>query len=378
MRPEEIAALGELAGELAAGTTERVREIHAGISRRIFRLLGPPAAPVRIVHDGIAGLAYASTRESTRAAAVAGALAASAMQSGDAPALDSGPLGRRLLGALNGAVGDRLERRGSPLALRMSVHNRGRSATPRLAVFVHGLGQTDDAWLAGDDRHVPYGYRLEAELGYTPLYIRYNTGRHVSENGRELAERLEAVVADWPVDVHEVALFGHAMGGLVARAACHYGAGRLWIRHVRHVAMLGTPHGGAPLEKVVAAAGGRLARLPETRPVAKALEQRSAGIKDLRYGYMVDEDWAGGSHGAPPREIPFLAGARHYFISSGDLWVTRGSAWARRPREPVQFPAEHYAHIDGVSHFGLLNHPAVYAQIHWWLCRQRALPAPGA
>jgi pimeloyl-ACP methyl ester carboxylesterase len=372
MRPSEIAALGELAGELIAGTTERVREIHGGISGRIFRLIGPAARPVRIVHDGIAGLAYGGTREATRAALTVGALTAGATRPADGPALEESAAGRRLLGALNGVVGDRLESKGSALALRMTIHTRGQSMTPRLAVFVHGLGQTEDAWLARSDEHVPYGHRLEAELGYTPLYVRYNTGRHVSENGRELARQLEEVVAEWPVEVHEIALFGHAMGGLVARAACHYGAGCAWTRHVRHVVMLGAPHGGAPLEQLTAAAGGVLARLPETRPLAKAIEQRSAGIKDLGHGYVVDEDWREGA----PHEVPFLAGAKHYFVSAGELFVTRGSAWGRRGREPVRFPAEHYAHIDGVSHFGLLNHPAVYAQIHWWMCSRRALPAP--
>jgi hypothetical protein len=138
--------------------------------------------------------------------------------------------------------------------------------------------------------------------------------------------------------------------------------------------MLGAPHAGAPLEQLTATTGRLLARLPETRPVAKAIEQRSAGIKDLRHGYVVDEDWREDS----PHEVPFLEGAKHCFVSAGDVFVTRGSAWARRRREPVRFPAEHYAHVDGVSHFGLLNHPAVYAQIHWWLCSRRALPAPRA
>src|SRR5881397_119965 len=134
----------------------------------------------------------------------------------------------------------------------MTIRARGCSMNPRLAVFVHGLGQTDEAWFARPERHVPYGYRLEAELGYTPLYIRYNTGRHISENGRELAGLLDAVVGDWPVEVHEIALFGHAMGGLVARAACHYGSARGWTRHVRQVFMLGAPHAGAPLEQLTA------------------------------------------------------------------------------------------------------------------------------
>ena len=39
---------------------------------------------------------------------------------------------------------------------------------------------------------------MEIELGYTPLYVRYNSGRHISENGRDLAEQLERLVAAWP------------------------------------------------------------------------------------------------------------------------------------------------------------------------------------
>jgi hypothetical protein len=380
MRPEEVAASGELAAEVAAGTTNRLREVHAGVSGRIFKLVGPSALPIRILHDGIAGLVYAGAREATRATITAGALAAKLRRPADAPSLEDSPGGRRLLAAVNAAVGDRLERRSSPLALRMTVHNLGQSWEPKLAVFVHGLGQTEEAWLQRADRHVPYGFRLQTEIGYTPLYLRYNTGRHISENGRSLAELLEQVVAGWPVRVHEIALVGHAMGGLVARAACHYGAARAWARHVRHVVMLGAPHAGAPLEQLTGAAGALLERLPETRAVAHAIEQRSAGIKDLRYGSVVDEDWADGHTPARPREVPFLAGAQHYFVSAGALGtnlllVTPASAWGQRERERVRFPADHYAHIQGASHFDLLNHPTVYAQMHWWLCSRLALPA---
>ncbi len=370
MRPEEIAALGGLASDLVAGTTERVKEFHAGISRRVFGLLGPPALPVRTVHDAIAGLAYTGTRGATKAALTAAALTASAAVPADVPSLAESAGGRRLLGALNGAVGDRLERAGSPLALPMSLLSAGPVAGPRLAVFIHGLGQTEEAWLRHAERHVPYGRRLEVELGYTPVYVRYNTGRHISENGRELALLLEREVAG---DVREIALIGHAMGGLVARAACHYGAGSAWTRQVRHVVMLGAPHNGAALEQAAASAGALLGRLPETRAMATAIEQRSAGIKDLRRGYVVDEDWREDS----PHRIPFLTGARHYFVSADwNLMVTRGSAWDRREREPPRFPAEHYAEVAGARHYDLLNHPGVYAQLHWWLCSRRALPAP--
>ena len=113
--------------------------------------------------------------------------------------------------------------------------------------------------------------------------------------------------------------------------------------------------------------------------MAAAIEQRSAGIKDLRRGYIVEEDWREGSPVA--REVPFLAGAKHYFISAGlgataNLLVTRASAWGRRRREPIRFPADHYAQVAGAGHFDLLNHPAVYAQIQRWLSSRVALPAP--
>jgi PGAP1-like protein len=370
MRPDEVAAMGGLVSELVAGTTERVQEIHSGVSRRVFGLLGPAALPVRAVHDAIAGLAYTGTREATEAAITAAALTASAAAPGDAPSLLESATGRRMLGALNGAVGDRLERARNPLAVPMSLHCAARVRGPRLAVFIHGLGQTEEAWLRHAERQVPYGARLEAEFGYTPVYVRYNTGRHISENGRDLASLLER---EAPGEVREIALVGHAMGGLVARAACHYGAGSAWARQVRHVVMLGAPHSGAPLEQAAASAGALLGKLPETRAVAKAIEQRSAGIKDLRRGYVVDEDWREDS----THDVPYLPGARHYFVSADlNLAVTRGSAWARRAREPVRFPAEHYVEVAGTRHYDLLNHPAVYAQLRWWLCGRRALPAP--
>src|SRR5215213_7570954 len=63
-------------------------------------------------------------------------------------------------------------------------------ATSRLAVFVHGLGETGAAWGWRGKR--TYGERLQDELSFTPLFVRYNTGRHVSENGRELARLLDA------------------------------------------------------------------------------------------------------------------------------------------------------------------------------------------
>jgi pimeloyl-ACP methyl ester carboxylesterase len=409
MQREEITALGDLASEAAAGATRQIHEMHTGIARRVWHRVGPAALPVKLAHDRIARSAYSAASELTRAVVRAGAQAASAVQPPDSPSMQDSHVGRAVVSALNGVFGDTLERSGNRLALRMSLRRGGRDlelttpalarayphAKPRLAVFVHGLCETDEAWKIAAGRHVPYGYRMEVELGYSPLYLRYNTGRHISENGREFADMLERLVAAWPVPVDEVVLIGHSMGGLVSRSAAHYGAESNCVAKVHHVFTLGTPHRGAPLEQATNAATAALARLPETRPLAKALNIRSSGIKDLRYGYLVDECWMDQDCDAYLRntssEIPFLPTARHYFICAtlsreadapagriiGDLLVLRPSAWAQEAKtKRLQFPIEHYYHVGGANHFDLLNHPAIYAQIRRCLSSQRALPAP--
>jgi len=131
------------------------------------------------------------------------------------------------------------------------------------------------------------------ELAFTPLYVRYNTGLHISANGRALAQLLGDVVAAWPTGVEEIVLVGHSMGGLVARSACHYAEvdGHRWTDSVRHVFCLGSPHLGADLEKGTNAVAWAFGRLPETRAFSTILNARSVGIKDLRYGSCAEEDW---------------------------------------------------------------------------------------
>lgn len=200
MRPEEVSAVGELAGDAVAGLTSHIRDMHSGIAERVFSAVGAAAEPVRVAHDGIAGGVYEGARLLTGGLIRAAGRAISVTRPDDAPSIERSARGRIALGALNRAFGDGLHARGNELALRMTLRRDGRDlvithegladvfpgATPRLAVFVHGLCETDDAWRLGADRHVPYGPRLHAELGYSPLYLRYNTGRHVSENGRQL------------------------------------------------------------------------------------------------------------------------------------------------------------------------------------------------
>ncbi|MEA2412268.1 MAG: hypothetical protein QOC77_2829 [Thermoleophilaceae bacterium] len=377
MRSTEVRAAGELAGSAVGGTALFIREAHSGIASRPFDLLGPLAAPVRVVHDRVSNAAY----RAVAAALAAGPKALVKLTPGNGiPAADT-LRGSMALGALNGAIGDRLAQDGNPLALEMSFRGRPEPATPRLAVFVHGLCETDEAWRLGPAQ--PYGARLRDELGYTPLYLRYNSGLRISANGRRLAELLDDVVREWPVPVEQIAFVGHSMGGLVARSACHHGG--TWASSVRHVFCLGSPHLGAPLEKGAHALGYALNRLPETRPVAKLVNGRSVGIKDLRFGSCAEEDLA---------DVPFLECATYYFVGAtlsknkrsviGDLLVQFPSASGQGRKRRVPFEIDNGMHLPSATHFHLLNHPAVADQLLRWLAAgggcavpdSRTLPPP--
>ncbi len=173
-----------------------------------------------------------------------------------------------------------------------------------------------------------YGERLERELGATPVYVRFNTGRHISENGRSLPELLGALVDRWPVEVDEVALVGHSMGGLVARSACHRAAeeGMPWVDRLRHTVTLGTPHMGAPMAQGVHKLAHALDRLPETRMFAGFLKRRSSGIRDLRYGSLVDEDW----RDRDPDELRAAAHRRGAAAAQRDALLRRRDDHPRR------------------------------------------------
>jgi pimeloyl-ACP methyl ester carboxylesterase len=404
-RSQEIRAAGRLVAAGFVAVVDTVRDVHRAVADRWFTVLGPAALPVRVLHDGITSGVYRVVRAGHAAIpAAAGAVAAGAAI-GDERPLSANPPAALALAVLNGVWGDTLRQRHPELALAMTVRADGAdvpltpgglaraypAATARIAVFVHGLCETEQYWSLSSQRHhgsehSTHGSRLHHDLGYTPVYLRYNTGLHISENGEQLARLLDDLVAGWPVPVEEVVLIGHSMGGLVVRSACRHGApvGREWARLVRHVFCLGTPHLGAPLEKGANVGAWLLARFAETQPLSRLANLRSAGIKDLRFGSVAEEDW----HDVDPDEllrdrctdVAFLPHVTCYFIATtvtaehdhpfgrvvGDLCVRFPSA-SGQGRRRIPFTLGHGRHVGGLHHFDLLNHPAVYRQIHTWL-----------
>jgi pimeloyl-ACP methyl ester carboxylesterase len=406
MQRAELQAAGQLAGDAIGGFGGLIADMHEAVAGRVFRALGPMGAPVRVVHDGVSGEIHRGVRAGLRALPRGGAQLAALNAGPDTLALGDTPRGGVALAVLNGAIGDALAEADSTLALGMTVRRDGGDvgldadelaltfpeATPRVAVFVHGLIESEDAWvrppLSGRRPPRPsYGALLRDDLAYTPVYVRYNTGRHISDSGRALSELLEALVASWPVDVQELALVGHSMGGLVARSATHLGEldGCGWVVPLRHVVCLGSPHMGAPLEKAANVAGWTLGRLTETRPFAKVVNGRSVGIKDLRFGSCAEADWcdcdADDLLTDRCNDVPFVDHAAYYFIGAtlfrderhpvghvlGDLLVRLPSASGRGRRRAIPFEVDRGRHLPGLNHFDLLNHPQVYDQLRDWL-----------
>jgi hypothetical protein len=293
-----------------------------------------------------------------------------------------------VLSALNGVVGDHLAATGNPLAIptRLLVDGRDAASAPlppngRVLVLVHGLCLGAGQWRRGGHDH---GAALARDLGLAPVYLHYNTGRHVSTNGREFALALEALVARWPVPVEELTVVAHSMGGLVTRSACHAGAahGHRWLRVLRRVACLGTPHHGAPLERGGHLASRWLGSVPYAAAYARLGRIRSAGVTDLRHGHVLDADWAGADRfdGDADRRTPVPLPADvtwHMFAAAvgedggvlppalGDGLVPVASAFGDHPDPAFALgvPAERRWLGRGMHHFDLLSRPEVYAAL---------------
>ncbi len=354
MDARDVCAIGDALAEGLDGTSRKVEEINHAVARRSFAVAGPARGVPQAIYDRVTPRVYSTLRAVGPAAIRSGALGIGSAIDPEAQRIGAAGRGKALVSAVNGLMGDALARRRNGLALPMTLRCDGVEVRPteaglaaafpevtdRIALFVHGFGESDDSWRWYSQAHwgapgLSYGELLARELGYVPLYLHYNSGRPLGSNATELSALLEDLTTHWPGWLGEIVLVGHSAGAAVAHGAMRHGSlvGANWVSRATHLFSLGTPRQAQIAELVAQRASRMLERLPETRPLSDLLETRSAGLKDLGAEYV---------DGAVPEHVDVVS-------------VTSDAT--------------------GVGHFKLLNHPAVYRKIKARL-NVRTAPVP--
>ena len=294
--------------KLATQATVNVTKIAEGVTQSVWSTLGAPSGKSANETRGITGLVYKSIQG---VAQFIGKGTESLLTSFQ-PLLDkidqepkeSAPR-EAVLAALNGVMGDRLVESDNPLATPMTLRYQNQSLnweampdkallTGKVLIVIHGLCMNDLQWtVQHEGESFNHAEILAKKLGYTPVYVRYNTGLHTSQNGQALSNQLELLSALWPIPLEEITVLVHSMGGLVTRSAVHAAQHnqRQWVKKLKNIVFLGTPHHGAPLEKAGNWIDVLLGATPFSAPFKKLAELRSSGITDLRFGYVLDSDW---------------------------------------------------------------------------------------
>ena len=395
IRAADLRAYSRLAIEATIAVTDLLENMHHNISRLPGVFGEATEEPAR----GITGLVYRSIRGVTRKVGhgVDSILSVVAPQS----LPDDVSTQREVLVAvLNGVVGDYLLATDNPLQVRMQFRREGKALklTPaalagsipgvsgKIVVLAHGLCMSDLQWQRRGHNH---GEALAAEAGFTPVYLHYNSGLHISTNGHEFSEKLEQLIRAWPVPVEQLVIIGYSMGGLLARSACEDArrTGKSWIRHLRDLVFIGTPHDGSPLERT----GNRLDALLGASPYTVALSRlgkvRSAGITDLRHANLDDADWHDHDRFKSRRvrreAVPLPEGVRCYAIAgsvarrpnglserlAGDGLVPLFSALGshRSPKRNLGLPESRRWIAYKTNHLDLLASADAYARISAWL-----------
>lgn len=400
MRASDLRAAALLATE----ATHAIASMAEGVHQSVWRTLGAPSGATTAQARGITGLVYQSIQGITgligRSLNSALIRLEPLLQRLEGQGAES-PERTAVIAALNGVMGDRLQARGNPLALPMTLSykelitqsEQGLEAffvPKKLLIVIHGLCMNEAQWTTQHSSGTSNPAETLAQtLGYTPVYLRYNSGLHVSQNGRLLAQRLEELVNRWPSAVQELSALTHSMGGLVMRSALYYAQedGLSWPKMLKNMVFLGTPHHGAPLERAGNWLDVLLGSTPYSRPFAKLGQLRSAGVTDLRYGHLLDVDWQG--HDRFRRKpdsrqpVPLPENIACFTVAAtnaaqrgslpdrllGDGLVPLPSALGQHadPARCLNFAPENQLILYRTHHLQLLSSPEVTRQLLQWL-----------
>jgi hypothetical protein len=392
----ELQGLSRLTIEAVVSISEIVEKVHKNISN-IAKI---PGTQNKQRAGGITGFVHKNIRGITefvgnKIDAPLAAISAALEKEKSLPAKET------LRSVLNGVLGDHLQKRANPLAIQMNFRRAGKcleaatiardiqQSNGKLLIMVHGLCMNDLQWQ--NDTHDSAG-ALAADLGMTPVYLHYNSGKHISDNGENFAQLLENLVSEltalYPHPL-ELTFLCHSMGGLISRSAVQHATSTKmnWPKHLKRMVFLGSPHHGAPLAKTGNWLDLILGVHPISAPFVRLIQIRSAGITDLRHGNVRESDWQPrgrfefSSDKRTP--LPLPKKVQCYAIASstgnlsnkvndeivGDGLVPVDSALGKHSdkRFTLQFPSAHQWVGRNINHIQLLNHPEVYQVLRNWL-----------
>jgi pimeloyl-ACP methyl ester carboxylesterase len=393
----KLQGVSRLITDATIGVTDLVESMHNRIVHPPFL----PSTPIQHLITNIAGITYKTIRWSTRliGGGVDSALGLFASVSDKIETTDE----REAISAvLNGVIGDYLEKTENPLEIVMQLRYQAKAIpldtesldktyptiNGKILLMVHGSCMNDIQWTRKEHNH---GTALAKEFDKTPIYLHYNSGRHISTNGQDLNELLEKLILHWPVPIEELIIIAHSMGGLVTRSALHYGQKQQnsWTKHLKKIIFLGTPHHGASMEQAGNYLDVVLEAVPYARPFARLGKIRSAGVTDLRYGSLLDEDWQNidrfkmlgdqRQNVSLPKKIECysIAGVNGKEIKSGstklkllgDNMVGIKSALGQHkdPAKHLNFKKANTWIVYENNHLDLLSNPKVYNKIKKWM-----------
>ena len=437
LRASDARAIAQLATQATTG----VVNIAEGVHQSVWQTLGARGGKAPGQTGGLTGLVYQRVRGVTQLVGKSlDALLARlqpVFEAADRAAPET-PQREAVLAALNGVLGDRLAESHSPLATGMTLRHGGAAldwqalplglqATSKVLVLIHGLCMNDLQWQTRPSisnessnetqQEASHGAALASALGYTPVYVRYNTGLHTSKNGAEFSDLLEQLVAHWPTPVEELTVVAHSMGGLVTRSAVHQARSVIrandtrdiatqkgqanqsrprWPALLKNIVFLGTPHHGAPLERAGNWVDVILGSTRYSKPFARLAQLRSAGITDLRYGHVLEADWQGHDRFRKKPDsrlhVPLPEGVACFTVAATNAakaspTPTKGGSLADRligdglvplhsalglhddPQRSLQFAKKSQLIAYRMNHMQLLSSPQVARQMVKWLGR---------
>jgi pimeloyl-ACP methyl ester carboxylesterase len=391
----ELQGLTHLIMDATVGITDLVEEVHKQVVHPPFL----PSTSIQKLITKIAGITFNNIRWSTKL--IGNSI--SKILEYYTPAIiniENSNKKEVLLSVLNGVIGDYLAEKNNPLKINMQfryhskaiqIDNKSLNRTypkinGKILLMIHGSCMSDNQWSRKNHNH---GEILSQELNKIPIFLNYNSGKHISTNGKDLNENLQKLVENWPVPVEEIVIIAHSMGGLLTRSALYYAEQNQnnWTKHLKKIAFLGTPHHGSHVEKIGNYLDLILESVPYLKPFARLGKIRSAGVTDLRYGNLVDEDWQHSGRferkGDQRQQIPLPNKIEFYAIAAnlgketatissqilGDSLVDVKSALGqhKNPDKNLYFKEDNCMIVFENNHLDLLSNPKILDSLKAWL-----------